>query len=166
MVGGSSSPLRLSSRGATKSEKIFRSTAKESEKITKYFEERTRNVFISFHTEDEYAVNLLRSQAKDERFDVQFRDYSIKEPFDEKWKTQAKEIIKQTSVMIVMIGESTAGRESVDWEIHQAHEMGKKVIGVRVHKDRNDPIPQEMLKHGDKVINWDIKDLKKSLDEE
>lgn len=166
MVGGSRSPLRISSRSTAKTQKIFRSTANESEKITKYFEERTRNAFISFHTDDEYAVNMLRNQAKDERFDVQFRDYSIKEPFDEKWKTQAKEIIKQTSVMIVMIGKDTADREAVNWEIKQAHEMGKKVIGMRIHKDQNHRVPSEMESHDDPVINWDLKKLKEHLNKD
>jgi len=166
MVGGGGSTVKLPSRGSIKSEKIFRSTANESQKITKYFEERTRNVFISFDTDDEYAVNLLRSQAKDERFDVQFRDYSIKDPFDEKWKTQAKEIMKQTSVTIVMIGPDTANRDAVNWEIKQAHDMGKKVIGMRIHSDKNHPIPEQMRQNNDPVIPWNIKKLKQMLNED
>lgn len=37
-----------------------------------------RNVFISFDISDKHTVNLLRSQAKDERFPFRFRDYSVK----------------------------------------------------------------------------------------
>lgn len=168
MVGGSGSTVRLPSRGSGKAEKIFRSTANESEKITKYFDEHTRNVFISFHTEDEYAVNLLRSQAKDDRFDVQFRDYSIKKPFDEKWKTQAKEVISHTSVMIVMIGPNTANREAVNWEIQQAHKMGKKVIGIRIHSSQSHKIPEDMRKNNDPVIPWKggIKKLRQMMNED
>lgn len=166
MAGGGGSIVKLPSRGSGKSEKIFRSTANESEKITKYFEERTRNVFISFDTDDEFAVNMLRNQAKDERFNVQFRDYSIKEPFDEKWKTQAKEIIRQTSTTIVMIGPNTASRDAVNWEIKQSHDMGKKVIGMRVHSDKNHPIPEQMRRNNDPVIPWNIKKLKQMLNED
>jgi len=97
---------------------------------------------------------------------VQFRDYSIKEPFDEKWKTQAKEIISQTSTMIVMIGPNTADREAVNWEIKQAHSMGKKVIAMRVHSTQNHRIPDEIKKYDDTVIPWDIKKLKQTLYED
>jgi DNA-dependent RNA polymerase auxiliary subunit epsilon len=52
-------------------------------------QEPSKRVFISFHMEDEAQVQLLRQQAKDERYNIEFIDYSIKEPFDERWKTQA-----------------------------------------------------------------------------
>ena len=38
--------------------------------------------FLSFVKEDINLVNLFRGQAKNERFDLEFDDYSIKEPFD------------------------------------------------------------------------------------
>lgn len=38
--------------------------------------------FLSFVEEDLNLVNLFRGQAKNERFDLEFDDYSIKEPFD------------------------------------------------------------------------------------
>ena len=44
-----------------------------------------RNVFISFDMDDERMINLLRSQAKDERFPFAFRDYSVKF-CSKKWK--------------------------------------------------------------------------------
>ena len=38
--------------------------------------------FLSFVEEDLNLVNLFRGQAKNERFDLAFDDYSIKVPFD------------------------------------------------------------------------------------
>ena len=38
--------------------------------------------FLSFVQEDLNLVNLFRGQAKNERLDLEFADYSIKEPFD------------------------------------------------------------------------------------
>jgi len=63
-----------------------------------------RNVFISFHIEDEPQVDLLRHQSKDNEFGIHFRDYSVKEPFDSAWKTRCRERIARTSATIVMIG--------------------------------------------------------------
>jgi hypothetical protein len=160
-MGSGSGDFTLPSPNIKDIERKVQSQLNEAERFEK--KTSTRNVFISFHSEDEWAVNLLRSQAKDQRFDVSFRDYSIKEPFDSAWKSQAKDIIDQTSVMIVMIGEDTASREAVNWEIREAHKQGKRVIGVRIHKDANHEIPDEIKNHGDPVINWSIQELQKLL---
>lgn len=124
-----------------------------------------RNVFISFHTEDEDQVNLLRSQAKNENQNLVFRDYSIKEPFDEQWKSRCRERIAQTSASIVMIGPETANREAVNWEIEESYRQGKKVIGVRIYRDRNDPVPRAIRKHESSVINWNLAEIQRLLDQ-
>lgn len=41
-----------------------------------------RNVFISFDNRDLGDVNLLRGQAKNENNDLEFNDYSLREPFN------------------------------------------------------------------------------------
>ena len=50
-----------------------------------------RNVFISFHNEDEFQVNLLRIQAKRDNTGLEFRDYSVKEPI-EQWRKNVRNI--------------------------------------------------------------------------
>ena len=160
MGGGSSySPT---SRSAEEAEQIFKNSAKEVEVATS--KPQTRNVFISFSIADEAQVNLLRSQAKDPRFDLEFRDYSVKEPFDEKWKSNCRDRIAQTSATIVMIGPDTASREAVNWEIEESYRQGKKVIGVRISRDRNDPIPNAMRAHNAPIIYWNLEEISKLLD--
>ncbi|MDG6998198.1 MAG: TIR domain-containing protein [Nitrososphaerota archaeon] len=161
-MGGSSN---FSSRSlpTEDSEKLFRSATEEAEQATKP-KERVRNVFISFHVEDEPQVNLLRAQSKSENFDLEFRDYSVKEPFDESWKSQCRAKIAQTSATIVMIGPETANRQAVNWEIEESYRQGKKVIGVRIYKDRNDPVPEAMKEHNAPIVDWKIDDIRRSLD--
>lgn len=120
-------------------------------------------VFISFHMEDEAQINLLRQQAKNEQSDIQFTDYSVKEPFDEKWKTQCAERINRTSVVIVMVGPETHQREAVNWEINKAYELNKKVVCVRIYRDENHKIPQSCKENNAKVINWDLNSIKNEL---
>ncbi|MEK6982073.1 MAG: TIR domain-containing protein [Candidatus Micrarchaeota archaeon] len=120
-------------------------------------------VFISFHIENESQVNLLRYQSKTSD-KLEFTDYSVKEPFDEAWKTQCTERIRQSSVVVVVIGEETHTREAVLWEIRKAHELGKPVIGMRIHSDKNHSVPEPMLEHGDKVIPWNLDRLQNELD--
>jgi len=146
------------------SEAAFKNILQEAEETTRK-PGAVRNVFISFHVEDEAQVNLLRSQAKNEATDLEFRDYSVKEPFDEKWRTNCKERISQTSATIVAIGAKTASREAVIWEIEESYRQGHKVIGVRLYKDRNDPIPRPMLEHNAPITYWVLNDIKKLLDD-
>lgn len=162
MGGGTTlSPMGKSSEEA---EGLFDSSLKEVQEATKT-EGKIRNVFISFHVDDEAQVNFLRNQAKGENSDLEFRDYSVKEPFDEKWKTQCRERIAQTSALICMIGPSTSNREAVDWEIEEAYKQGKKVIGVRIYRDEAHPIPAPLVAHRARIINWDLSEIRKFLDE-
>ena len=158
MGGGSSGYEIGSGRTAEEAEGIF---DKYTEKVRR---ERTRNVFISFHMDDEPQVNLLRSQAKSEDFDIEFRDYSVKEPFDEKWKTNCRERIGQTSVMICMIGEKTAERKAVIWELEEAYRQGKKVVGVRIYRNENHPIPKPLAVNKAPIMEWNLKDISRLLD--
>ena len=122
----------------------------------------TPRVFISFHMEDELQVKLLRYQAKNSE-KLEFTDYSVKEPFDEKWKTQCTERIKHSSVLVVAIGEDTHSREAVLWEIRKAHELNKPVIGMRIYSDKNHRIPAPMLEHGDRIIEWKLDPLQNEI---
>lgn len=157
MGGSGSSYTGHSSRSSEESERIFRSAVDEKEK-------KLRNVFISFKVEDEAQVNLLRHQAH-EGLGVEFRDYSVKEPFDEKWKTQCRERIAQTSAFIAFIGDDTCKSEPCLWEIEEAYRQGKKVIGVRIHRDHNDPVPEPLRRHNARIINWDNSEIQKFLND-
>ena len=133
------------------------------DKQTKLDADTKRNVFISFHMEDEQKVKLLRHQIKNDKFNLEFTDYSVKKPFDNRWKTRCEERIKQTSVTIVMIGPETYKRPAVLWEINKSYELGKKVIGVRIRKDKNDPIPGSLLRHKAKVVNWNMGEMQNEI---
>lgn len=154
-------------RGERRSYSPFRYHDNENRKQTKLSddsgEKKMPRVFISFHIEDEAQVNLLRYQAKTSD-QIEFIDYSVKEPFDDKWKTRCTERIKQSSVVVIAIGKDTHSREAVLWEIRKAHELGKPVIGMRIHGNENHRIPQPMIEHGDKVLPWKLLALQAELD--
>jgi DNA-directed RNA polymerase subunit L len=120
-------------------------------------------VFISFHVDDEAQVNLLRHQAKTSD-QLEFTDYSVKEPFDEKWKTQCTERIRQSTIVVVAFGENTHQREAVDWEIRKAHELGKPVIGMRIYNDKNHKIPPAMREHNDRIVPLNLETIQAELD--
>lgn len=158
-MGGGTRGKRISYSIASRN--VNRKVADYDEK--KAMPESKRNVFVSFHMNDEYAKQLLISQAKNDKFDLEFINYAINEPFDEKWKTQCAERIKQCSVVIVMIGKETHKREAVLWEINEAHRQGKRVIGVRIHRYEKHKIPGPLRNNRSKIINWDINKISEEL---
>lgn len=110
-------------------------------------------------------VDLLRHQVKSDKFDLEFTDYSIKEPYEDRWKMRCTERIRNSSVVVIMIGEHTHEREAVKWEISKAYELGKPVIGVRMHRNANHKVPEEMQRNGAKVVNWNMTDIQEAVDD-
>ncbi|MCD6476720.1 MAG: TIR domain-containing protein [Candidatus Aenigmarchaeota archaeon] len=122
-------------------------------------------VFISFHMDDRHAKELLVAQAKSDKFDLEFINYAVNEPFDNRWKTQCRERINQCSVVICLIGEKTYQREAVLWELNTAYDLGKKVFGIRIYRDKNHIVPLPLKQHNAKIILWNIPDIVKELEE-
>lgn len=158
MGGGDWGDRVPQTRPVEDAERLFDTVTEETKKA------RVRNVFISFHVDDEAQVNLLREQARSEDFDIEFRDYSVKEPFDAQWRANCSERIAQTSMMICMIGERTAERKAVIWELEEAYRQGKKVIGVRIYRDKNHPIPKPLIANNAPIIIWNLKLISRFLE--
>ena len=112
-----------------------------------------RNAFISFDMTDKHRVDLLRRQAKDSRFSLMFRDYSVKEPFAYGWRRKVENLIDLSNIVIVAIGRYTHRSKAVNWEIKEAHWQGKRVLGIMLHHNYRNKVPHAMRKY-DKIINW------------
>lgn len=148
-VGGGRGP---SKEDLSRLEELARKSLREGAEPSKC------NVFISFVSEDINDVNLLRGQAKNESSDIEFNDWSLREPFDSKRaeyiKKGIKDRIEQSSVTLVYISEHTAGSKWVDWEIRESARMGKGVIAV--HKGESPPqkVPNALKELKIPVIPW------------
>ena len=121
------------------------------------------NVFISFVSEDINDVNLLRGQAKNESSDIEFNDWSLREPFDSKRaeyiKRGIRDRIERSSVTLVYVSEHTADSKWVDWEIRESVRMGKGVIAV--HKGELPPqkLPNALKELKTPLIRWTQKGI-------
>ena len=126
------------------------------------------NVFISFVGEDINDVNLLRGQAKRESSEIEFNDWSLREPFDSKRaeyiKRGIKDRIERSSVTLVYVSEHTADSKWVDWEIRESVRMGKGVIAV--HKGESPPkkIPGALTELKIPVIPWAQKGIAAAIE--
>jgi hypothetical protein len=119
-----------------------------------------KHVFLSFVEEDLELVRLFRGQAQNKNNDLSFADYSVKIPFDstdsDYIRRQIREKISASSLLLCLIGRTTATSRWVSWEIKTAAELQKRVGGVRLHSDDKDIVPQALIDAGGRVMNWDI----------
>jgi len=148
---------------------IKRLSDKAKEKLREASGEGTRHVFISFAYEDVDEVNLLRGQAKNEKTDLEFSDYSVKEAFDstnaDYIRRQIREKIDRVSVTAVYLSEHSADSRWVNWEIEESLKRGKGVIGV--YKGDHPPaqLPQAIKDNNLKCVRWSHEQLSQAIAE-
>ncbi len=127
-----------------------------------------RNVFLSFVQEDLDLVNLFRGQAKKEDSQLEFQDFSVKEPINSRnadyIKQQIGDLIRKVSVTAVLIGYSTYASDWVAWEVQASAALGKGLLGVRLHSSAADSVPQALTKQNAEIVNWDIKEIVRAIE--
>lgn len=122
--------------------------------------------FLSFVEEDLNVVNLFRGQAKNDNIDLEFSDYSIKEPFE---SANADYIargitaqLKLASITVCLYGPTTYTSKRVDWELRKSLELGKPIMGVCLYNDgrvRYHPAPLE----GKPRVDWDVASIVRTM---
>jgi len=120
-------------------------------------------IFISFAIEDAFYRNGLAKQAEDERSPFEFTDMSVKEPWEDSWKTRCRTKIKGCDGVIALISTNTESASGARWEIKCAAEEGVPMIGAHIHKDvTRRYTPPEFV--GYQVIDWTWEGLAKFID--
>ncbi|HEY2093497.1 MAG TPA: TIR domain-containing protein [Thermoanaerobaculia bacterium] len=117
--------------------------------------------FISFQMEDKWARDFLAQHAKDERNDIEFFDYSVKDPFDSSWKTECKKRVAMTRGTIVLVGPTTYTSEAVLWEIAETNRQEHYIFGVQINRDETHHIPNGLPARN--VIRWDFAQIQRWL---
>jgi hypothetical protein len=123
---------------------------------------RARRLFLSFHAEDMQQVRGFRLMAANPKVNLDFYDISQRVAINSEngsyIKTVLREKIRRASVLVCLIGNGTAWRDWVDWEIRTALEMGKGVCGVRL-KDSRGRTPPGLVEHDAPVARWDMVEI-------
>ena len=104
-----------------------------------------RRTFFSFHYQrDIWRVNQVRNIPNITGCSAAgFQDGSIWEEAKKKGDAAIKKLIddglKNTSVTVVCIGNKTAGRKYINYEIEQSIKRGNGIVGIQIHhlKDQN-----------------------------
>lgn len=123
---------------------------------------KNNRVFISFAAEDADYRTMLVGQARNKKSPFAFTDMSVKEPWDEKWKTNCRTKIKGCDGLIALISSKTMVADGARWEIKCAVEERIPVIGVQIDSKSPGAVPPELV--GKKVIAWTWDGIAKFID--
>jgi hypothetical protein len=122
-----------------------------------------RRIYLSFHVEDMLQVRGFRLMAQAPSLEIDFHDGSLREVINSTRgsyiKQQIRSIIQKTSVVVCLIGNGTAWRDWVDWELNTALGLGKGICGIRL-KDSRGRAPQVLRDIDAPIARWgDVHDL-------
>jgi hypothetical protein len=122
---------------------------------------KSKNVFIShYHKDDEYVQRLKSRflekgyQLKNSSIDSTKHKPRDKKPSDAVVKRLLRMRINWAGVFICLIGDRTHTREWVNYEIQQAREKGKKIIGIYAHGSKKADLPEELDISGNMLFGW------------
>ena len=103
-----------------------------------------RRVFFSFHYQhDIWRVNQIRNIPEITGCAAAgFQDASLWEEAEKKDGAEIKKMIdkalENTSVTVVFIGNKTAGRKYINYEIEQSIARGNGIVGIQIHHLKNE----------------------------
>ena len=123
---------------------------------------RDRRLFLCFHEEDRPQVRGFRLMAKNPNLKFFFIDDSVRTPINSSDATyvasRIREKIARASVLVCLIGNATAWRDWVDWEIREANDQGKGLCGVRLQGSRGQ-IPPRLRELDAPIARWDLGEI-------
>jgi len=123
---------------------------------------RKRRLFLSFHAEDKAQVRGFRLMAYNSNLDIDFYDGSLQVPVNSKNSGYIKQCIlpkiQRASVTVCLVGDGTAWRDWVDWELRTARDLGKGICGVRLKESRG-RIPPLLNDIGAPTAHWNIQEI-------
>lgn len=129
-----------------------------------------RRVFFSFHYQNDiFRVNQIRnSHVVEGCAAAGFQDASLWEEAKRKGDAAIKDLIDQglinSSVTVVLIGEQTAQRRYVTYEIEKSIARGNGLLGIHIHNIKNrdgrtslfpSRVPDALVRAGAPVYTWD-----------
>lgn len=120
-----------------------------------------KRIFIAFAVEDRRYRDFLVAQAKNDKSPFEFVDMSVKEPWDEKWKSNCRTRVKGCDGLIALISKNTKIAAGELWEIQCGYEEGVPVMLMWINDER--PTLPELIK--EKRINiWSWSNLESFVD--
>jgi hypothetical protein len=123
------------------------------------FHPKPRSVFLSFHREDLLQVNGFRLMMQNDRLTLSISDEPARYPVNSVRSSYIRQVLRDriaaVDVLICLVGNGTAWRDWVDWEIETAAQLHRGVCGIRLKGSRGRAPP---LLHdlGAMISPWDM----------
>lgn len=121
---------------------------------------RKRRVFLSFHAEDRAQVQGFRLMSFNKNLDFEFHDASVQTPIMSDNNTYIRQVISEkisrAAVLVCLIGNGTAWRDWVEWEIGTARRLHKGICGVRLKGSRGRTPPGL---EGARIARWNTDEI-------
>ncbi len=120
-----------------------------------------KRVFVSFDFDNDKVVKdfvIGQARLSDSPFEV--IDHSLKESAPERsWQEKARQAIRRSDLVIVMVGRYTYRAPGVLKEVGMAREEGKRIVQIIGYSDGNyTPVP-----NAGRLYSWNWPNLKKLL---
>lgn len=95
----------------------------------------SHRIFTSFAIEDVRLRNALVGQARNEKAPFSFVDMSVKEPWDEAWKTRCRTKIRGCDGVIGIVTSNSPKASGQLWELWAADEEEVPVLLIYGYQD-------------------------------
>lgn len=96
-------------------------------------------IFFSNRSADADRVRELQTQLRELLPNLPFEDVSKSVPYADDWKSPATSILQSCDAIVCFVGPDTRESEPVDWEIREAHRLGKPMVVTRASSEYNLP---------------------------
>jgi hypothetical protein len=125
---------------------------------------KKKNVFISHYNKDDRHLHSLIDRLNKKGYEIRngsidrskYRPYRITR---ELIKRYLRARINWAGTFICLIGKDTHTRPWVNYEIQQAHRLGKQIVGIYAHGCSNSvELPEAYKKYGGSIIGWNSLD--------
>lgn len=107
----------------------------------------TKSAFISFdyeHDSDLRGDLVAQAGRPDAPFSI--ADWSVKKPFDEKWREEVRGLIDRADLTIVICGEHTHQAKGVEAEVTMVQQAGKPYFLLKGRRDKTCTRPRSAPK--------------------
>jgi hypothetical protein len=114
-------------------------------------------LFFSNRTVDQERVDQLQSTLRELLPNMPFDDVSKGVPFIDDWRTPASSILASCDALICVVGPETHKSQPIDWEIREAHRLGKPLVVAR--ENEACALPQGCADLHLSVVRWESAEL-------
>ena len=116
---------------------------------------KNNRIFIAFPSEDSKYRDFLVGQARNEKSPFSFVDMSVKEPWDEKWRTNCNSKIKGCDGLIFLVTSNLKKADGAIWEIKCAKKEGIPILGIYIGNSTYIDVPTDLWSETCKSWTWD-----------